>query len=46
MSRLFLHKFKDSLDSQIQIQEVDHHINDPEFGEIAAKTMDVMVREK
>ena len=44
MSRLFLHKFKDSLDSQIQIQEVDHHINDDAFGDIAAKLMDAMVR--
>ena len=44
MSRLFLHKFKDSLDSKIQIQEVDHHINDDAFGDIAAKLMDAMVR--
>jgi uncharacterized protein (UPF0261 family) len=46
MNQIFLSKFKHSLDSQIQIQEVDHHINDVAFGHIAANLMDTMVRGK
>ena len=44
MNQLFLQIFKQSLDSQIDIQEVDHHINDEAFGNIAANLMDAMVR--
>ena len=43
MNRFFTQRFKEKLDPQIQIQETDHHINDAEFGEIAAKVMDAMV---
>jgi len=44
MNQLFLRKFRQVIDSQIEIQEVDHHINDEAFGQIAAKLMDEMVR--
>jgi uncharacterized protein (UPF0261 family) len=44
MNQLFLQQLKKLLNRQIEIQEVDHHINDAEFGEIAAKIMDQMVR--
>jgi len=44
MNDLFVGKLKASLTSQIEIQEVDHHINDTEFGEIAASKMDQMVK--
>ena len=44
MNQIFLQKFKQALDPQIQIQEVDHHINDEAFGHIAANLMDAMVR--
>ena len=46
MNQFFTEYLRERLDSKIEFQNVDHHINDPEFGEIAAKTMDVMVREK
>ena len=44
MNQVFLQKFRQVIDSQIEIQEVDHHINDEAFGQIAAKLMDEMVR--
>ena len=44
MNQVFLQKFRQVLDSQIEIQEVDHHINDEAFGQIAAKMMDNMVK--
>jgi len=44
MNRLFTQRLKQLLNPQIEIQEVDHHINDAAFGEIAAKIMDAMVR--
>jgi uncharacterized protein (UPF0261 family) len=37
---------KESLDSRIDFHEVDHHINDDAFAQIAAKMMDEMVRER
>jgi uncharacterized protein (UPF0261 family) len=46
MNRLFTQCLKEKLDPQIRIQEVDHHINDTEFGEIAAKVMNAMVGKK
>ena len=46
MNRFFTQRLREKLDPQIDIQEVDHHINDAEFGEIAAQVMDAMVREK
>ncbi len=44
MNNVFLGKFRQSLDPQIQIKEVDYHINDEAFGKIAANLMDAMVR--
>jgi len=44
MNQTFLQKFRQVLDSQIEILEVDHHINDEAFGQIAATMMDEMVR--
>ena len=44
MNQVFLQKFKQVIDSQIEIQEVDHHINDKAFGQIAATVMDEMIR--
>ena len=45
MNHLFLQKFKHALNSQIEIREVDHHINDEAFGHVAADLMDTMIRE-
>ena len=44
MNPLLMAKLKELLNSQIEIREVDHHINDPAFGRIAAMMMDRMVR--
>ncbi|UCG04942.1 MAG: Tm-1-like ATP-binding domain-containing protein [Desulfobacterales bacterium] len=44
MNRLFTQRLKEKLDSQIEIEEMDCHINDTAFGEMAAKVMDEMVR--
>jgi uncharacterized protein (UPF0261 family) len=46
MNRFFTECLKERLNPKIEFQDVDHHINDTEFGEIAAQVMDVMVREK
>jgi uncharacterized protein (UPF0261 family) len=45
MNRFFTKYLKERLDPEIEFQDVDHHINDAEFGEIAAQVMDGMVRE-
>jgi uncharacterized protein (UPF0261 family) len=44
MNQLFTEKLKEKLNARIEIQEVDYHINDSEFGKIAAKVMDQMVQ--
>ena len=41
---VFVRKLKEALDPGIEIREVDHHINDEAFADIAAKVMDDMVR--
>ena len=46
MNRLFMNQLKSALSSQIEIHEVDHHINDKEFGETAAAMMDRMIKSK
>ena len=43
-SAVLTRSFRESLDSRIEIHEVDHHINDIAFAEIASKMMDEMVR--
>jgi uncharacterized protein (UPF0261 family) len=44
MNQLFVQQLKKLLNPHIEIQKVDHHINDAAFGEIAAYVMDEMVR--
>ncbi len=44
MNEFFTRQLKARLDPGIQVEEVDLHINDSAFGEIAAKMMDHMVR--
>jgi uncharacterized protein (UPF0261 family) len=44
MNQLFTQRLKDRLNALIEIQEVDYHINDAAFGEIAASTMNEMVQ--
>jgi uncharacterized protein (UPF0261 family) len=36
--------FKEKLDNRIQFQEIDLHINDPDFAQMAANVMDQMVK--
>ena len=43
MNSLFIAKLKEVLDPGIEIQEVDHHINDSAFGDAAADVMDKMI---
>jgi len=45
-NRFFTEYLKKRLNSKIEFQDVNLHINDTEFGEIAAQVMDVMVRKK
>jgi uncharacterized protein (UPF0261 family) len=44
MNSLFIIRLKEVLDSQIEIQEVDRHINDSAFAEVAANLMDEMIK--
>jgi uncharacterized protein (UPF0261 family) len=44
MNRFFTGRLKERIDPQIQIEEVNHHINDQAFGSIAAHKMDEMIR--
>jgi uncharacterized protein (UPF0261 family) len=46
INSVFIRRLRESLDSLIEIREVDHHINDIAFAEIASKMMDEMVRER
>jgi uncharacterized protein (UPF0261 family) len=46
MNMFFRQCLKNKLDHNIQITEVDHHINDPAFAEIAAQMMHQMIRKK
>jgi uncharacterized protein (UPF0261 family) len=45
MNLVFTRRIKEVLNPQIEIQEVDHHINTSAFADIAAKMMDEMVQE-
>jgi len=45
MNRFFTKRLRERLDHHIQITEVNHHINDAAFAEIAAGLMDQMIRE-
>ena len=44
MNLVFTRRIKEVLDPQININEVDHHINDVAFAGIAARMMDEMVK--
>ena len=44
MNIFFTERLRENLNPQIEIQEVGHHINDEEFGLIAAGMMDEMVQ--
>ena len=46
MNTLFTDCLKQGLDHHIEITEVDHHINDPAFAEIAAQLMHQMIGER
>jgi uncharacterized protein (UPF0261 family) len=44
MNAAFTRRIKDCLNSQIEVHEVNHHINDTAFARIAAEMMDEMVQ--
>jgi uncharacterized protein (UPF0261 family) len=46
MNLLFTQNLKNNLDPAIEIREVPHHINDQDFGRVAAALMDEMVRNR
>ena len=46
MNMFFTQRLREKLDHKIQITEVDHHINDAAFAEIAAQLMHQMIRER
>jgi uncharacterized protein (UPF0261 family) len=46
MNLFFTECLKEKLDHQIQITELDHHINDPAFAETAAQMMHQMIAER
>jgi len=43
MNSVFTGRIKEILDPRIEIREVDYHINDQAFGQIAAEMMDEMI---
>ncbi len=46
ISDAFIQRLKQDLNPQIQIQEVELHINEPSFARLAAEIMDRMVRDR
>ena len=46
MNSLFTGRLKEVLDPQIEIREIDRHINDSAFAEVAATLMDTMIGKK
>ena len=44
MNSLFTGRLKEVLDPQIEIREIDQHINDSAFAEVAANLMDEMIQ--
>ena len=46
MNTFFTQRLREKLDHHIQITEVDHHINDQAFAEIAAQMMHQMIGER
>jgi uncharacterized protein (UPF0261 family) len=45
MNQFFTAYLRERLHPEIEFQDIDLHINDPQFGEIAARVMDAMVQE-
>ena len=45
ISMAFIQKLKEELNPQIEIREVDFHINDPAFAELASSMMNDMLQE-
>jgi uncharacterized protein (UPF0261 family) len=45
LNLFFTQRLREKLDHHIQITQVDHHINDAAFAEIAAQLMHQMIRE-
>jgi len=46
MNIFFTARLRENLNPQIEIREVGHHINDEDFGSIAAEMMDEMVQKR
>jgi uncharacterized protein (UPF0261 family) len=46
LNQFFTQRLKEKLDPQIQIEEVNHHINDQAFAVIAAQKMDQMIQKQ
>jgi uncharacterized protein (UPF0261 family) len=46
MNSVFTSRLKNVLDPQIEIREIDRHINDSAFAEVAANLMNEMIRKK
>ena len=46
MNSIFTERLKKILNPRIEIREVNNHINDQDFGRVAAEMMDAMVRER
>ena len=44
ITQLFIDTLKQDVDSGIEIREVDHHINEPDFALIAADMMQAMIK--
>ena len=43
-TQLFIHALKEDINPDIEIKEVDHHINEAPFARIAADMMDAMIK--
>jgi uncharacterized protein (UPF0261 family) len=46
VSEAFIQRLKQGLNPRIEVQEVNHHINDAPFARIASSIMDEMIRAK
>ena len=44
LNQFFTQRLKEKLDPQIQIEEIDYHINDPGFAEMAAQRMHALIQ--
>ncbi len=46
ISKAFIQKLMQDLDPRIDVQEINHHINDTPFAQIASRIMDEMIQAK